>query len=635
MGVSSYRLAAAHMRLPGSYLTTAAALLLLSLVGPGTTGAGNDRYRPASSTTILLARDQKTLFVANPDSASISVLDVGSRVKLAEIRVGRTPRTMALSPDGRRLLVTCQESNHVAVVDTSTFEVKQFIDVSAEPYGVVTGSRGHYAYVTSSALGVVDVIHFAGDSLSLETFDNVELLEEKPDRVRASYNRVVRSIRVEAKPAGVARSADGQRLYVTHLRTGRVSVIDLNRQAVVRVVGTGGDSNMTQRIAIHPDNGRAYVPHIRSNVTNRFRLFDSTVFPVISVLDLRTGIHLSRERIDLSLGPTVANLPFDVQFSADGKQIYVVNLGSGDVMIYDIETGRRIAGIDVGHGPRGIAVSLDGTTGYVNNSMTGEVSVLDLHQFKETARIRITDIPLPEDVQRGKIVFFSSQSPDVSRDRWISCATCHFEAEHDGRTWFTELGPRNTTSLGGSDQTRPLHWSADRDEVQDFEHTIRNLQAGTGLLVDGTPHPAIGSPNRGRSSDLDAMAAYVNQLKPKRSPFTFGSVRREAINRGRDLFMRPDVGCARCHPPPHYTDSTMGTSSFVRHDVGTGGGTDEKFGPEFDTPTLKGLWDSAPYFHDGSAATLEEVIRTNDRHGRTSHLTGGERTDLIAFLLSL
>ena len=405
MGVSSYRLAAAHMRLPGAYLTTAVAFLLLSLVGPGTTGAGDDRYRPSSSTTILLARDQKTLFVANPDSASISVLDVGSRVKLAEIRVGRTPRTMALSPDGRRLLVTCQESNHVAVVDTSTFEVQQFIDVSAEPYGVVTGSRGHYAYVTSSALGVVDVIHFAGDSLSLETFDNVELLEEKPDRVRASYNRVVRSIRVEAKPAGVARSADGQRLYVTHLRTGRVSVIDLNRQAVVKVVGTGSDSNMTQRIAVHPDNGRAYVPHIRSNVTNRFRLFDSTVFPVISVLDLRTGTHLTRERIDLSLGLTVANLPFDVQFSADGKQIYVVNLSSGDVMIHDIETGRRIAGIDVGHGPRGIAVSLDGTTGYVNNSMTGEVSILDLHQFKETPRIRITDIPLPEDVQRGKIVF--------------------------------------------------------------------------------------------------------------------------------------------------------------------------------------------------------------------------------------
>ena len=145
---------------------------------------------------------------------------------------------------------------------------------------------------------------------------------------------VVRSIRVEAKPAGVARSADGQQLYVTHLRTGRVSVIDLNRQAVVKVVGTGSDSNMTQRIAIHPDNGRVYLPHIRSNVTNRFRLFDSTVFPVISVLDLRTGTHLTRERIDLSLGLTVANLPFDVQFSADGKQIYVVNLGSGDVMIH-------------------------------------------------------------------------------------------------------------------------------------------------------------------------------------------------------------------------------------------------------------------------------------------------------------
>jgi YVTN family beta-propeller protein len=623
------------MKFPGSYLTTAATFLLLCLTGPSTNGAGGSRYLPDSSSTILLSRDEQMLFVSNPDSGSVSVVDVGSTVKLAEIPVGRTPRTMALSADGGRLLVACQDSNHVAVIDTSALEVQQFIDVSAEPYGVVTGPRGHYAYVTSSALGVVDVIHFGGDSLSLETFDNGDLLREKPDLVRARYNRVVRSIQVESKPAGVARSADGQRLYVTHLRTGHVSVIHLNRRSVIEVIGTGTDSNMSQQIAIHPDNGRAYLPHIRSNVTNRFRLFDSTVFPAISVIDLATGTHLARERIDLSLGVTVANLPYDIRFSTDGRQIYVVNLGSGDVMVHDIETGRRVASIDVGPGPRGIAVSADGLTGYVNNSMTGEVSILDLRQYEETARIPVTEIPLPEDVQRGKIVFFSSQSPEVSRDRWMSCASCHFEAEHDGRTWFTELGPRNTTSLGGSGQTRPLHWSADRDEIQDFEHTIRDLQAGAGLLSDGTPHLPLGLSNAGQSPDLDAMAAYVNQLKPKRSPFSFQPERRRAITRGRDLFMRPDIGCAGCHPPPRYTDSTTQGPAFVRHDVGTGGGPDEKFGPEFDTPTLNGLWDSAPYFHDGSAATLKEVIGGNDRHGRTSHLIGGERTDLIAFLLSL
>ncbi len=575
------------------------------------------------------------LFVANPDSGSVSVLDVGSNNKLAEIRVGRTPRTMALSADGQRLLVTCQESNLLAVVDTSSLALEERIPVSAEPYGVVAGPLGSHAYVTSAALGVVDVVRFEDDTLSFETFDNA-LLGQEPILIRAIHNRVVRSIPVEAKPAGVARSAGGRWLYVTHLLTGRVSVIDLFQQAAVEVIGTGADSNMAQRIVVHPDNGRAYLPHIRSNVTNRFRLFDSTVFPAVSVVDLQARVHMPRERIDLSLGITVANLPFDAQFSVDGKQIYVVNLGSGDVMVHDIETGRRVAKIDVGHGPRGIAISSDGTAGYVNNSLTGEISVLDLHRFEETARIRVTDIPLPEDVQRGKIVFFSSQSPDIARDRWMSCASCHFEAEHDGRTWFTELGPRNTTSLRGAGETHPVHWSADRDEVQDFEHTVRDLQAGRGLLKDGRPHPSLGSPNAGRSSDLDAMAAYVNQLEPKPSPFRVAD--RQAIERGRDVFTRSDVGCSDCHVPPRYTDSTTQGSPFIRHDVGTGNGPDERFGPEFDTPSLKGLWDSAPYLHDGSVPTLEDVIREanpTDLHGRTSHLTGVELADLIAFLLSL
>jgi hypothetical protein len=50
------------------------------------------------------------------------------------------------------------------------------------------------------------------------------------------------------------------------------------------------------------------------------------------------------------------------------------------------------------------------------------------------------------------------------------------------------------------------------------------------------------------------------------------------------------------------------------------------------------LWDNAPYLHDGSAATLGDVLimrNPQNRHGRTSHLSEAEIRDLIAFLLSL
>jgi len=60
--------------------------------------------------------------------------------------------------------------------------------------------------------------------------------------------------------------------------------------------------------------------------------------------------------------------------------------------------------------------------------------------------------------------------------------------------------------------------------------------------------------------------------------------------------------------------------------------------PGFDTPTLRGLWASAPYLHDGRAETLTEVLTTynpDDRHGRTSHLTAAQIEDLVTFLRSL
>ena len=65
---------------------------------------------------------------------------------------------------------------------------------------------------------------------------------------------------------------------------------------------------------------------------------------------------------------------------------------------------------------------------------------------------------------------------------------------------------------------------------------------------------------------------------------------------------------------------------------------DERIGPAYDTPSLRGLWNSAPYLHDGSAATLAAILTSanpRDAHGVTSHLTAQEIDDLVAFMLAL
>ncbi len=106
-----------------------------------------------------------------------------------------------------------------------------------------------------------------------------------------------------------------------------------------------------------------------------------------------------------------------------------------------------------------------------------------------------------------------------------------------------------------------------------------------------------------------------------------------AAERGRAIF-EGKAGCAACHPAPLYTDNAF-------HDVGTNvlvnpypGGNPDLFPTGINTPTLLGIFASAPYLHDGSIETLRERVLRNpgDRHGTTSSLTAQEVDDLVAFL---
>jgi cytochrome c peroxidase len=93
---------------------------------------------------------------------------------------------------------------------------------------------------------------------------------------------------------------------------------------------------------------------------------------------------------------------------------------------------------------------------------------------------------------------------------------------------------------------------------------------------------------------------------------------------------RLSSACSTCHPAALFTD-------LESYDVGTGAACD-KPNARFDTPTLVELWRTAPYLHDGSAATLREVLTSrnpNDRHGRTSRLSRRQLDDLCTYLLSL
>src|SRR5262249_25971956 len=110
--------------------------------------------------------------------------------------------------------------------------------------------------------------------------------------------------------------------------------------------------------------------------------------------------------------------------------------------------------------------------------------------------------------------------------------------------------------------------------------------------------------------------------------------------RGKEIFFSKQANCASCHSGPFYTDSTpRPISEIVRHDVGTGkDDATEKMGPAYDTPTLLGIYKTAPYLHHGKAATLQEVFtkyNPKDQHGKTSQLSAAQMDDLVEFLRAL
>jgi hypothetical protein len=136
---------------------------------------------------------------------------------------------------------------------------------------------------------------------------------------------------------------------------------------------------------------------------------------------------------------------------------------------------------------------------------------------------------------------------------------------------------------------------------------------------------------------LPALLDYQLSLRTPKPPK--GSVDRQAANRGRRLF-RDEAGCATCHQGPRFTDVLSGPTRTVPflHDPAEVG-TDPAYASrtatgKYRTTPLRGLWQHPPYFHDGSAPTLLDVVNHYDEHFGLN-LSEAQKSDLVEYLKSL
>ena len=553
-----------------------------------------------SASAIAISPDGAWLAAVNPDSGSISLLSLPGLELVKELKVGRDPRTLTFRADSNVLYVANYGGNSIAAVDVEQAVKSAEVPVGPMPYAAI--EHAGVLYVSEHALGRVS-------AYDVETGELQSTLELDPF------------------PAGLALDPGAGKLYVTHLLSGRVTRIDLSSFTLEALLTTGKDVNLSQFIYLDLRFQRAYLPQTRSNSSNPALVFDATVFPLVNVVDLASQKLIRQERISLDMGPRSVNMPFAVALDEARQVLLVANAGSNDVSIIDLQNNRQLARLQVSANPRGIVFDPQANLGYVNNVLDGTISVIDTLGLAVVDTIHITEIPLDPQILLGKKLFHAARVPDLTTDRWISCAVCHFDGGMDGRTWlgFPD-GPRNTPALFGVGRTLPIHWSGDLDELQDVELTIRTIQAGTGL-VPGETFDSLGVPHGGLSPELDALAAFMSSLGVPPSPYPVGQ---REFERGEQLFGQ--LGCAECHVPPLYTDSQL-------HDVGTGDPELERNshgrGTRFDTPSLLGIWATSPYFHDGSAQTLLDVLRTTNEHHIADKISESELQAFLSFLLAL
>lgn len=590
-------------------------MLALSALG------GQPALAGSSSSLLDISADGKLLACSNRDSGTVTIVDPATFTKLREIPVGHKPEGVTFLGDSHHLAVAIYADDAVVFVNADKGEVLGQCEVFDEPYGVVSTRDGSRVWVT---------LEYPGQLLEID----------------AASRKILRTLAAGSFPRGLALTGDQRVALVTEYFTATVRMIELASGKEVAVVPASSTDNLARQIAVHPTRSKAYVPHQRSKITAAHG--EGSIFPYVSVIDLPEGANPpseppKRKRIpmDSFIGNLVTSNPWEIAISPDGKQSVVVFGGTDDLFVMEVldDNYRELTPvrpINVGHNPRAVKYSPDGKRFWLYNALDFEVVAYDAKTLQRTGIVRVTDNPLGEEILRGKQLFYSALMPMASR-RWIACSSCHPDSDADGRTWQNPEGLRNTPPLVGLAWTHPQHWSADRDETQDFEHTIRGLLMQGRGLINGPVAESLGPPNKGRSRDLDALAAYTNSHTVPLSPHAKNGLS-DAAKRGKELFFAKETACATCHSGPYFSDSNPATKPTL-HDVGTGrSDPSEKMPLKYDTPTLLGVYRSAPYLHDGSAKTLRDLLTTSnagDKHGKTSHLKPQQIDDLIEFLKAL
>lgn len=606
----------------------------------------------------LVVAPNGLVVVTNRGGRSISLVDPVRGVELRTASAGVEPLGVAMTPDGKTILVTASATDQLLAFDARTLAMRFVIDMDTPwPAAVATHPDGRRAFVTHLRGAKVDIVDLERQrvvgTLELPTGDT-----GLPGRLAG--RRILRGKRFPNLAMSATVSPGGNRLFVAHV------MVDTGASRSVAAIGRGG-----------------YGLSVGG---------EGPIVATVSTFDLSTG-KLMRPAVDFSkpspgfglvnqadVQAQIMAQPIAVVHDPVHPRLLMVGMGSDRVLMLDTTSSDPMTmpkgSFATGHAPKGVAVSRDGSRVFIHNSQEYSVSEASLGATLGAARwaakpsktFEVAKSPLPADAARGRRLFTFALNTKVGGAKRFACASCHPDGRDDGMIWQIGAGPRQTPILADRIYgTGPFNWLGTEDKLHDnIKQTVRRL-GGSGIP----------------DAEARDLATYMTRYMP-----SVDNPRRmqadEQVALGKKLFHRSDVGCSTCHDSSNrYVDGTrhdVGTTSKIEFDlwkkfgkakkkpikpggpparrpppvqqrkiqmndqiiIGGGmGGVREPIAEapvHYDTPSLRHVWASAPYLHDGSVKTLRELLTTGnkgDRMGKTSHLSSREIDALVAYLKTL
>lgn len=564
-------------------------------IGVGAEPAPSAAWRHPSA--LVLADEGRWLFTANRRSGSVTVIDAAGATVRQEVPVGVGLSDLAAVAGPSRLIAIDEPGDELVVLrrDGPELAPAHRLKVPRAPVSVVVSADGRRAFVASPWARAVSVIDLGGSGR-----------EPTSPAIRAV-------VRVPFAPRAQLWLPGAHRLVVADSFGGKLAVVDVERGVVeslraipahnIRGMALSGDGRRVL-IAHQALNRRATTSfddvHWGNLITNNVRSLS-----VAAVLDPAADVLEASQLVQLGEPGNGAGDPAGLAVLPDGS-VLITLAGVGETALGSADgTGwRRLA---VGRRPTAVATRPDGTRAYVANTFDDSVTVIDLTSFKAAAVVALGPLPELSARDRGERLFHDAR---LSLEGWMSCQSCHTDGHTNGLLADTRGdggygAPRRVLTLRGVGDTGPWAWNGGfarlEDQVrQSIEETMRGA-----------------APDDNTVSDL---IAYLRSLGPP-PPVEIGP-RDDALARGAAVFER--LGCGGCHVPPTYTTG----QTFELGPSGSGGPG------ALNPPSLRGVGQGEAFFHDGRAATLEEVVG-RERHPRGAALSDSDREALARFLRSL